>query len=256
MSSFRSNLFVMLLGILSVAYAAHAAPGPGTVPWTVEQSHDDMAQAYFNRAIDYYRDKDYASAARDFEKALAIWPESYIIYLDLGVANARLQHYDEAVKDYDQAIALQPIFPDAFLNRSIAKEHLGQYPEAVADVDQALQLRPYFANALSERCWLRAVWGRELDRALDDCKAALQIDDDSAEALGNRGVVEYRLAEYPQALSDFNESVRRDDRAATSFYFRGLTKRRLNDRDGGDADIEIAHKLDPNIDSSIQKMGL
>lgn len=76
-------------------------------------------------------------------------------------------------------------------------------------------LRPVAFNG---RCWARAVQNVELDKALDDCNAALRLQPGVAEFLANRGLVQLRRGQWRAAIADFKASLaKRPDQAWTRF---------------------------------------
>ena len=57
-----------------------------------------------------------------------------------------------------------------------------------------------------------------------------------------------------QALADFNDAIKLDDKNSTSFCFRGLINKRLGNSAAGAADTAKAIELEPSFEEGCQKL--
>jgi tetratricopeptide (TPR) repeat protein len=176
-------------------------------------------------------------------------------YYERGLMRHFLGQYDEAVSDYSAALVLMPDFPDAYAGRGDAYVAAGQLDKAKADYAIA-DLPSPDADALVTRCWVRAVRGIVLDKALNDCAAAIKLDANRADYYMVRCSVDYRIGKFDAAVSDCGVAI--DDRfqgeriklvdqatlTARAYYVRGLAKLKLNDAEGSKVDIEAAKDND------------
>jgi tetratricopeptide (TPR) repeat protein len=246
-----------------------------TVKRCLESTNDDTASlAWCTRALE------------DAEDAT----ERAALHVRRGYINQALEHADAARADYARAIAIDPDNIDARVQRAYALMDAGDFAAADADLAEARRLAPdnayaqfaqvvslerqdryadaighvegaivLFADdedmrmeAVAERCWIRAVLGIELDAALRDCEAALEHDMDQPEVWDSRGLVNYRLGEYLEALGDYDESLDADGEGEVEggtnsgggYYMRGLVKHALGYVAEGDADIARGLQLD------------
>jgi tetratricopeptide (TPR) repeat protein len=111
-------------------------------------------------------------------------------------------------------------------------------------------------TGLNGRCWARAMLGKELDKALDDCNAALRRGPRNSEVLDSRGLVHLRLGQYREAIEDYDAALRLQPRLAWSLYGRGLAKQKLGDAAGGAADIAAAVAIAPTLPAQAKRIGL
>jgi tetratricopeptide (TPR) repeat protein len=100
---------------------------------------------------------------------------------------------------------------------------------------------------LNARCWSRAVLGRDLDGALADCNAALEVAPESSDGRNSRGFVHFRRGEHALAIRDYDAALAKAPREASSHYVRGLAKRASGDTAGGDRDIRAGIALEPGV---------
>ncbi|MEO8927064.1 MAG: hypothetical protein ABI306_07855 [Caulobacteraceae bacterium] len=111
-------------------------------------------------------------------------------------------------------------------------------------------------RALNGRCWARALMGRDLDKALADCNAALKMDAKSPTALDSRGLVRLRLGDLDKSIADYDVALTLRPGSAWSLYGRGLAELAKGMKAQGDADIAAAVALDPHVADELAKHGV
>src|SRR5262249_6586109 len=145
--------------------------------------------------VHYYRGealKDLAQfdkALVDLSEAIRMAPNAPQPYAARGDLFANSDKYDEAIADFDKAIQLDNQDAYTFQQRGDAYEAKGAHTKAIADYTEALRLEPMDDFVLSARCRARAIWGQQLDEALQDCTQAIGLDDDNQYAYEQRGLV-------------------------------------------------------------------
>ena len=171
------------------------------------------------------RDRDPAGAAEDLHVADKQLPPSSERRLQLGTMLTNVEDYEAALPNFDA--------------------WLKTHPEDAA--------RP---AALNERCWTRALLNRELDRALDDCNAAICLRPGTAAYLDSRGLVRVRRGEFAQALKDYDAAIVIAPRSAWTFYARGIARAKAGDAAGATADRAAAIGIQPSVVERGRKLGL
>jgi tetratricopeptide (TPR) repeat protein len=161
-----------------------------------------------------------------------------------------------AIQDFDQAIRLKPDEWIVYNNRGYSYEITGDYDRAVQDYDQAIRLKPDDAGAFQMRCRTRADMNEKLEAALSDCNEALRLIPNDKLAFYSRGFVYFRMGDYDDAIADLDKRLKRDPKAADSLYVRGLAKRRRHDIAGGDMDIAAAKAIDPSVSDRFAGYGV
>jgi tetratricopeptide (TPR) repeat protein len=128
--------------------------------------------------------------------------------------------------------------------RSLVYAEDGKYDLAVADADKAVALVSDHYT-LGNRCWIRAVAGKALDAASEDCNKALAEHKDAptADALA---LVDYKRGDFKAALDNYNAALDLFPHQWSSLYMRGIVKTRTGDA-SGKADIDEAMSHAPFI---------
>jgi hypothetical protein len=65
-----------------------------------------------------------------------------------------------------------------------------------------------------------------------------------------------KLGNASQSVADYDQALGIDPRLASALYGRGLAKRRLGDRTGGDADVAAALRIDGSVANQFVRFGL
>jgi tetratricopeptide (TPR) repeat protein len=111
------------------------------------------------------------------------------------------------------------------------------------------------AQVLAARCYARGAWGKDLDKALADCDAALRKERTSG-VMQDRGIVLLKLGRYDDAASQFAAIIKAQPRDAAALYGRGLAELRKGDHTAGDADIAAATGIAQGVGVQFKRMGL
>ncbi|MBX9868661.1 MAG: hypothetical protein K2X63_02580, partial [Burkholderiaceae bacterium] len=110
------------------------------------------------------------------------------------------------------------------------------------------------ARALNNRCWLRARLNIELSLALQDCKEAVNKDEDNSAYRDSLGWIYLRLGDATQAKKAFDAALE-NDLSPVSFYGRAIAKLKLYDAKGAEADFASARAKTPKIDEQVREYG-
>lgn len=171
-------------------------------------AYDFQNAAYLDKSV-----SDYFEAVRLF-KSLGKWRDavfslrmaadlqpSSVIFLKLGMAEARAGEMDAAIASFSRAIEVDADSAGAFLQRCIARVAKGEEEAAFADCDRAVELDPKASAARATRGALRLAADRA-NAALSDFDAAVEARPDYAEALFGRGLAKERLGDLSGAVED------------------------------------------------------
>lgn len=237
--------------------------------------------------------REYESALADLNRAIELEPTNAAFFAQRGGLHAQLGRFDQATQDLDKALELDPALADARFQRAslrfLAKNSEGTLADldvldktlaaqaqlrlgmsrlyqvlhrpaqAISQLNQWLPAHPNELQrdtALHARCWLRVTLSIELEKALDDCSAALDSDRRNPAYLDSRGTVYLRLGEYKKALSDFDRSIEVRPESATALYGRAMAREGLGQAEQSKADLAAARKLQHDIDHQAARSGL
>ena len=174
-------------------------------------------------------------------------------------ARGLLYHFDgqpgRAIADYTSAIGWMQSFEDAYVARADAYDDVGEESLAAADYARAKTLSGDSPEELMERCWIRALRGHPLPRALVDCNAALKPASPDFNALSARCLVYERMGSYVAAIADCNAALALKPLNPTALFVRGLAESKSGNVQGGRADVATAHRVGDSVEETFALYG-
>ena len=273
---------------------AEAATTPGSVSKPVEPAAAALdAAGYSRRGQAFMARRDYAKAIADFSKAAELEPKEARHLYDRALARLQNRQPVLGMADLGEALKLKPDDQDALLLRGelylstrdpararadfdavlrqapndsslrmrIADTYVqaGEFQTAVTEYDHVIATLPRSASpsmALNNRCWARAMLGKELEKALADCDAALKKGPRTSSMLDSRGLVLLRMGQYDAAIDAYDDAIRLQPKSAWSLYGRGVAKHRKGLKAEGDADLQAAAVLAPSLAARAKRLGI
>ena len=211
----------------------------------VISKNSSKVDAHVNLAICYASKDDYNNAINVLNNAKALFPTNNTILktlkevnqdaLSTKLANASTSYEN---KDYQKAIeqymSIQPATEDSLLGIASSYQAMNDYNNAIAYYKKAEALSPnnsnipyYIGYLYSEQeKWLESEG--YLRKALklnpqSDAKSLLgYVVQNSALKLLNDGIDLYEKQNYQNALLKFNDVLKKDNKNAYAYYYRGL----------------------------------
>ncbi len=216
------------------------------------------ASYYTDRAQVYHQMGNIAAARADLDKALTLdGMNGELLRMRAGQRLAAKDR-EGALADAEAAARVTP--PASLASAGLAElfVRLHQPARAITMFDTVIAAHREDAeleNLLNGRCWARAVANIDLDKALVDCNRAIKHDP-RPDRLDSRGLVYFRKANYPLAISDYDAALKLAPRLAWSLYMRGQAKIALGQSDAGKADQAAAQAIRPDIGDEVAAYGI
>lgn len=218
-----------------------------------------LAEYYASRADAYDLSDQETLARADIDKALTLAPD----HADLRRTRAILRlHADDragALADAEAAAKATPPTSMDMADVAMLFERLRQPDRSVALLDPVIAAHKWDAalpDLLNSRCWVRALANVELDKAMKDCNAALRRTKGRSSILDSRGLVQFRMGNFAEAIADYDAALALEPDSAWSLYMRGLAKEKLGQAAAGKADREAALAIAPTLAREIRDYGL
>jgi tetratricopeptide (TPR) repeat protein len=216
----------------------------------------DLAAAFTVRGRAYRAKGALDRAIADYTEAIKIDPTYGFAFYSRGIALFNKTEFDRAIADYTESLRFAPADVICLQNRGHAYQAKLDYDRAIADYSEAIRIEPRFSYAFNDRCYVRALAGKELQEALADCNEALRLVPDNIHTLDSRGFAYLRLGEFDKAITDFDAVLNANPRQAGSLYGRGLAKQKKGDIVGGATDITAAKVIRANVVDEFARYGM
>jgi tetratricopeptide (TPR) repeat protein len=227
----------------------------------------DKPYAYFQRARILAHVGRHADAVAAIDQAVAAAPRDYYYLswkgdylLQLGRPEEAASAYRAAFARFDARVAAMPPGQPASWVRETRLNLLGRsghYPEALALIEAELPLSPGSATVLGARCWLRMEANIDLERALEDCEAALAAEPNHPVAAAARARLYLRLQRWADAERAFNALLANGGRSeSNALYGRGLARIRSGHGAQGERDLREARRRNFDVAREFARIGL
>jgi tetratricopeptide (TPR) repeat protein/predicted aspartyl protease len=251
------------------------------------------AEDYSRRGAVLFSNHRITEALLDFTKACTLAPTEGRYFYQRAMARLANRQRDAALGDLAEAIRLAPADADARIahagltvsshasgealddvkaaDRALAPssekrlavaalyDRLDEPAAALVNYDLWLASHPedsQRASALNGRCWARGLLGRDVDKALSDCNAAIRLQPKNPAFLDSRGLVRLRRGELRQALDDYDAALAITPRNAWTLYMRSLVETKSGDTAQAERDRTLALSLAPDVSDRARRIGL
>ena len=221
------------------------------------------ADCRYQRGLAYLHSAQREPALSDFSAAIQLQPNDFEAHLSRAQLELPRRPAD-AETDLDAVDRFAPQQADLRLLLAQLYDAAGQYAGAVHQYDLWVDYHPRdirLPSALSSRCGSQAAANLDLDRALEDCNAALDLTDNvapapvSAMTRNNRGLVYLRLGKLGSALADFNAALSLQPGLPIARYGRGLVEIRKGLQADGRADLAAVQSQHPDLAKHLAGLG-
>lgn len=147
-----------------------------------------------------------AEAESTAKQLITKYPNIFLLYQVLGVAQDGQSKFTETVASYSKALSLQPNTPDLHFNLGIALTNLGRLDEAVTSYRQAISLQPRFFEAHGNLGTVLQKQGK-LEEAVISYKNGININPADARGHFNLGTALRDEGKLDEAIKHFRQAI-------------------------------------------------
>jgi len=213
-------------------------------------------ELYLRRASIQFEQGNRAAALSDAEAARQLDPSSIEAVHSVSEMQAEQGDLARGVALLDQRIALggekRPQYRE--MKAALIGEY-GDAAEGLRQLDTLIGERPGVPSLLNARCWLKGTRSVEVDTALKDCTAAIELSGNSIAPRDSRALIWYRLGRYDEALADLDAVLAEAPGKAESRFLRAAVLRKLDRQQEAVRDMQIALQLRPGIERQYARYG-
>jgi len=153
------------------------------------------------KGVGFIRHDKFNEAITEFNKVIAINPESANAYYNLGFAYDKKGDLAEAISNFSKAIEIDPTLTDAYYNRAFAYYKKGNFNNAITDYSKVVEISPEAADA---HYGLGLAYSKKgnLNKAISEYTEAIKARPDFALAYNARAVAYVTKNNYIGAMAD------------------------------------------------------
>ena len=186
---------------------------------------------------------DHERALAEFDRAIALNPDSAGAHNNRGLALVKLNRHKEALKAFNRTVELNPTHAVGWCNKAAVLIDLQRYDEALPAAEQAIQLDPSLADAHTNKA-SALFWLRRPKESLAAAKRAIDVNAEHAGAHSTKGAALIALGDYDGALIACDHAIRLRPDFDEAYYNRACAHARLQHRDKAVRDLKKAIDLD------------
>jgi tetratricopeptide (TPR) repeat protein len=202
------------------------------------------------------RDKaDVAGREADVDAALALDPASVRALTAKSQLEADRGDWPHAAETLAKAREIDKADAQIPTLQGIALTKADRAQEAEEAFDASRKLAAT-APELNNICFDKVMRGVALERALDECNAALLLSPESAAVLDSRAMAYLRLGKLDEAKADFSRAIEKVPTIANSLYGRAIARARSGDLKGAREDSAAALRISPGMEKTFRAWGI
>lgn len=216
--------------------------------------------AHLNLAALYYQEKQYALAAAQADQVVKATPGNYEAELVAGESYSYLKNYSNAIQRLQTAISLDSTKAEPHYYLGLVFDNAGQIDNAIDQLQVAINFAAndptMLANAYYQRGLLLEQKGNNQD-ALTDYQQAVKYDNKNADAYLHLGDMYDKLNQNDKALDAYNSSANLKSglSSAIAYYKIGLQQEATTQYDKAVKSFNAALALWPSMNSALLERG-
>jgi len=99
--------------------------------YDMENIQDSVARDFFNKGIDFAKNKKYQKAQTEFEKANNLEPKNILIVNSLGLVSQALEDFEESESWFQEALSIDSLFVNTYINYGTCLNSIENYKLAI-----------------------------------------------------------------------------------------------------------------------------
>ena len=201
------------------------------------------AEVKKNEGNDFYKKKDFAKAIELYKAAIELNPKEIMYYSNLAAVYIEQKNYDLAMAELEAAlqVAKSGQYDFVKLAKVLARkasvfEKMGKLEEAIETYKQAL---------LEDNSSTIKDSMKKCEKAKKEYDIKAYINPEIAEQHKEKGTAFFAAGDFPSAMKEFEEGLRRDPKNKAIYNNRCACYIKLMEPNQGLKDAEKALEIDP-----------
>jgi len=200
------------------------------------------AEAIKLKGNEFYKKKDFETALKHYNEAKDMNPSEILFYSNIAACHIEQKNFDAAVKSCDEGIESTKgkQYDYAKLAKVMARK--ASALEKKGDLDEALQV--YRAALLENNDSSIKDSMKRLEKAKKEKETLAYINPEIADQHKVKGTELFKAGDYPGAIKEYDEGLRRDPKAVAIYTNRAQAYIKLMEPNQAIKDAEKALAID------------
>merc|ERR1712232_421656 len=200
-----------------------------------------------------YKKKEFEKALASYDEAIAIDPTNMTFLSNKAAVYFTQKKYDECIKQCMDAVEVGKANMAPFEDRAKALTRCAKAYQKKGDLEQAIEMCKNAQLESFDKATQRLLKTLELEKKKRDVQA--YQDDTKAEEAKQRGNDFFRSQQWPQAVAEYEEAVKRAPKNAPIRNNLSAALCKIMDFNGAKREIEKALDLDPKYVNAWARKG-
>jgi len=200
-----AGIAVVILAMITQNQAAYWKNSKTLFQHTLDVTKNNHV-AHFNLGSALAKEGDPEKAMDQYQKALAIYPDSPEIHNNMGTAMARTGNLDNATFHFRQALQLSPDYAEAHINLANTLIEKKDLDTAIKHYRRALAISPGH-NSVGDRLEKLLAFKNQFETTIMQIEAQLATDPDNPELYYQIGNLYEKNARVDQAMEQFRKAA-------------------------------------------------
>jgi uncharacterized protein (TIGR02466 family) len=218
-----------------------------------QQHNRQPSQSLIQSLVEMVQAGQFEQTEATAKMLLNQYPEAFVIYNILGVAQEHLQKFADAATTYREALKIDPRVAEVNFNLGAVLGHLGQHDEAIAYYRRALSIKPNLDAAWFNLGFALQEKG-EFEEAAASYRKAIALVPDFFEAYGNLGVVLQKQGKLEDAIANYRKALAINPDALGHFNLGTALRDEGKHEEAGQCYLK-ALELNPNYADAHNNLG-
>ena len=240
---------LLLLGLIGILLYLNQVVVPATSPLFIPTATPTRSpESFLNEAEQYFNQGKLPQSIASYKQAIVADPNNPAIYVALARAQAFSGDFEEAIVNTQNALLKNPNNPLAHAVQAWAHSQLEDHLAAEAAIKRAVELDPN--NALARAYYAEILVNKgdfgDLDKAIEESKAAMSLDPNLLETHRSRGLVLLSTQNIAEAIHEFKTAIAINDKIADLHLSLGFAYRLNGENDLAVEELLTAFALNPD----------
>jgi len=186
--------------------------------------------------------------------AVAVNPNSWFFYNNLGRAYEALDKTDKAIESYRKSAEIKPDYEIPYINLGALYKKVGLTGKAIDYYNKAIEVRPSLPNAHND---LGVIYNElnDFEKAKDQFMRAIAIKPDYEKPYANLGVLYSKLNNKEAAIAAYQKAIEIKP-LARAYINLGALYKEIGKEEEAIASFQKAIEIRPELDESYNNLGL
>jgi tetratricopeptide (TPR) repeat protein len=250
---------LLLLGLIGIFLYLNQVVVPATPPLFIPTATPTRSpESFLNEAEGNYAQGKLPQAIASYKQAIIADPNNPAIYVALARAQAFSGDYKDAIVNTQNALLKNPNNPMAHAVQAWAHSQLEDHLAAEAAIKKAVELDPN--NALAHAYYAEILVNKgdygDIDKAIEESKAAMSLDPNLLETHRSRGLVLLSTQNVEEAIQEFKTAIAINDKIADLHLSLGFAYRLNGENDLAVEELLTAFALNPDSPTAPAEISL